>query len=273
MPYLADPNLSKTLAGTAQVAGQHGQQLVLMQIDDAFVSSKQYLTVLRNRSVDGMIIWGACDNDRTLVSEITKERWPLVLANGNFVNQPHAPSVLVDNHGGATLLARRMIELGHRRIAFIITDSHFRAAEERLRGFKEVCQQARAKLMVVEADGDPHDSAAALTREILSRDDRPTAVAAMNDVMALGVMAGARQLGLRVPEDVSVTGGDDIFPLNFPRLTTFCAPMAEIGSQSMQKLLERIAPDPEGSMETEDTILPVTLVEGQTLSWNMAKDK
>ena len=127
--------------------------------------------------------------------------------------------------------------------------------------------------MVVEADGDPHDSAAALTREILSRDDRPTAVAAMNDVMALGVMAGARQLGLRVPEDVSVTGGDDIFPLNFPRLTTFCAPMAEIGSQSMQKLLERIAPDPEGSMETEDTILPVTLVEGQTLSWNMAKDK
>jgi len=263
-----DPNLAKTLTGLTNAASRHGQQLVLLEINDEFIESKQYLQVLRNRSVDGMIIWGALEKDREFVSEITREHWPVILANGSLDRLDGTISILVDNRAGGALMARKLIELGHRHICFLKGSFTFRAAEERQRGFEEVCRAAGAS-MDVRATGDRisdfFEAAARTTREILSSPSHPTAIAAMSDLLGLGAIEGARQLGLRVPEDVSITGGDDAFPLNRPRLTTFRAPMEEIGRQSLVTLLSRIE-SAKKRAAAGDALLPVTFVEGQTLS-------
>jgi LacI family transcriptional regulator len=156
---------------------------------------------------------------------------------------PGGPSTIdSDNVAGARVATRHLIELGHRRIAHIRGRSDLASAELREAGYRESLAAA----------GIPFDPAlirdggyqAALTAEaagdLLTSPDRPTAVFAANDMSALGVLKVARELGLRVPEDLSVIGFDDVPEAanSTPPLTTMAQPLHDLGAQALEMLVD-----------------------------------
>lgn len=264
--YFADPNLAMTLAGVSDAAVEREQQLVLMQVNGQCLRKRRHLSVLRDRSVDGMIVWGARVEDREFLEDIAREGWPLVLANGHLDERHTVPGVGVDNRFGGACIARHLIELGHRRLAYVAGPKSVRAAAERLSGFVEVCS-AGGITPIVKRGWFSYEAGRDLGGRILDLEDRPTAIAAVSDLVAQGVLEAARRRGLKVPAQLSVAGAEDVYPHSTPRLTTFSAPMAEVGRQSMEVMLERInAVQEEGGREWVGTerILPVRLIPGQT---------
>ncbi|WP_022882780.1 LacI family DNA-binding transcriptional regulator [Gryllotalpicola ginsengisoli] len=146
-----------------------------------------------------------------------------------------------DNVAGSHLAMRHLLELGHRRIAHISGRGDLESSHLRERGYREALEQAGLPFDPdLVRDGEyRRQEAAAAARELLARPDRPTAVFAANDLSAFGVIEVAHELGLRVPEDLSVIGFDDIpdASRSTPRLTTVAQPLGEMGAEALRMLL------------------------------------
>jgi LacI family transcriptional regulator len=149
---------------------------------------------------------------------------------------------------GGLAAARHLMGLGHRRIGLIAGPSTFRSSHERRGGFEEGLAEAGAKLepgYVLEG-AYTYESAIPLARQLLTMTPRPTAIFALNDEMAAGVLQAARQLQLKTPEDLSVVGFDDfqIASRLWPTLTTVRTPTREIGRLAATRLLGRQDAEP-----------------------------
>ncbi|HEY5319744.1 MAG TPA: LacI family DNA-binding transcriptional regulator [Galbitalea sp.] len=147
-----------------------------------------------------------------------------------------------DNVGGARVATQYLIDLGHRRIAHIRGRSDLASAQLREAGYRESLEEAGIPFdpALVRDGGYQAALTAEAARELLTRPDRPTAVFAANDVSALGVVKVAHELGLRVPEDLSVIGFDDIpdAASSTPPLTTVAQPLHDLGAQALRMLIE-----------------------------------
>lgn len=144
---------------------------------------------------------------------------------------------------GGREAAGHLAELGHTRIAFVSGPQTFRSSHERRSGFEEALNErglALAKAYVAEG-AYTYESGIEKGRELLTMAERPTAIFAGNDEMAAGVLQAARQLGIRVPEDLSVVGFDDfqIASRLWPTLTTVRTPTREIGRLAVERLMGR----------------------------------
>ncbi len=156
---------------------------------------------------------------------------------------PGGPSTIgSDNVGGARVATRYLIELGHRRIAHIRGRGDLASAQLRETGYRESLAEAGIPFdpELVRDGGYQSALTADAARELLTRPDRPTAVFAANDMSALGVVAVAHELGLRVPEDLSVIGFDDVpeAASATPPLTTMAQPLHDLGARALHMLIE-----------------------------------
>ncbi|HLS25758.1 MAG TPA: LacI family DNA-binding transcriptional regulator [Beutenbergiaceae bacterium] len=178
---------------------------------------------------------------------------------------PHAgptalPTVDSDNLGGAVLATNHLLDLGHRRIAFIGGRDDLNSSRERERGYRAAMQ--RAGVGVEERlvrHGDYTTAAAAFAvAELFAAPDRPTAVFAANDLSALGVLQAAAEAGLSVPADVSVVGFDNIpeAVLAAPPLTTVDQPIQQMGEHALTMLIDLLA----GAEVDEHIRLPTRLL-------------
>ncbi len=151
------------------------------------------------------------------------------------------PWVGADNRMGGYLATRYLLRLGHRRIAHIQGPKKFLVSYERYQGYCEaLCEAGMTPdpTLVMEGDFMPLGGRSCASR-LLAMEERPTAIVAANDLMAYGVLAAAEEYGLRVPEDLSLIGFDDI-PLSAhtrPALTTVRQPFYEMGRRAIELLL------------------------------------
>jgi LacI family transcriptional regulator len=165
-----------------------------------------------------------------------------------------------DNLGGARVATRHLIELGHRRIAHVRGRTDLASAQLRETGYRESLAEAGIAFdpsLVV--DGEYRTAQTVeVARALLAREDRPTAVFAANDMSALGVLRAAAENGLRVPEDLSVIGLDDIpeARTSTPPLTTLAQPLQDIGARALRMLIELL----EGHEVPSRVHLPAELV-------------
>lgn len=172
------------------------------------------------------------------------------------------PSVDSDNLAGAVLATEHLLGLGHRRIALLRGRPDLESARLREQGFRQA--MAATGVPVEESlvrTGDYRaESADPAARELLGQSDRPTAVFAANDLMAIRTLQVAQELGLRVPEDLSVVGFDDVpeSAMTTPALTTIHQPLHEMGGAALD-LLVRMLQDP--TAEVADVRLPTSMVE------------
>ncbi len=176
--------------------------------------------------------------------------------------------VASDHAAGSRAVVQRLADLGHRRIACISGPKVMSVFEQRLAGYRDVA------VPLLEADGlDPDsyvrvESLDAMTgfesaTSLLDTERRPTAIFAATDQQAIGVLRACVDLGLRVPDDISVAGFDDIAlaQLVSPRLTTIRQPIAEIGRLAVEQLLRRMTSP---SSPHRRRLLPVELCERES---------
>ncbi len=200
------------------------------------------IEVLRGRRVDGLIVLTGRLSDSALRAVA---RTVPVVVTGRALKAPNLLALDFDNREGAREATDHLIGLGHRRIAFIAGIGDHPDAEERRAGYEAALQAAGVRVdpsIVMQGDFTEHSGLLAVDR-LLAGNARFTAILAANDQMAFGAALGLFRRGLRVPQDVSLVGFDDLAPANFslPPLTTVHYPIAEIGQVAAQALLSLLA--------------------------------
>lgn len=255
--------------GCQVAAGASGLQV---QIYDAHGSMELDLDLLRRlpeSGARGAVIHSLHDRSfaETLYG-LHARGFPFVLVDQRL-RDLDAPAVVADNRDGGYRLGRHLVGLGHRRIAFL-GDLVASSVQDRLAGLRDAVGDAGLpfdrSLVVDVQPGDQLDSAATgrktaeLTRALIARPDRPTAIFASCDAHARAVLTTLRDLGLSVPGDLSLVGFDDD-PIAAPPdlgLTTVRQPFEEMGRAAFAILARRIA-DPR--LPAEHAVLPVTVIE------------
>lgn len=223
VPLAPDPPLSpffyEVITGALKAAKEHGWMVTLL----GFRSKDEELALLQDaverRVVDGFLLFDPYESDLRL--SLLKGQLPFVVV-GNC-NDSEVFTVDNDNVEAAKLATHHLLQLGHRHIAFVHVPLHFMTAQDRLKGYQLALEEMGIPFcpdLLAEADGYYGvESGYRAFRSLLERTTPPpTAVLAMDDSLALGVIQAAQEQGLRVPEDLSVIGFNDA------RFTEHCEP-------------------------------------------------
>ena len=240
LPDLHGEFFSEVIRGADLSARRRGYHLIVSGSHNNPDDMAAVLRAMRGR-VDGLILMSPELAVDSIVNELP-EAMPLITVNGET---RRFGSVTIDNYGGARVMVRHLAALGHQRIAFIAGPVENADAAERLRGYRDACRShAIACSVDLENAGDFSEAsgyAAALS--ILDGSQHPTAIFAANDAMAVGALFAMRERQIRVPEDMALTGFDDIPIARYvtPRLTTVTVAIAELGRRALELLLESIA--------------------------------
>jgi LacI family transcriptional regulator len=246
----------------ASLTRQSGFMLLLCNTGRDPVEEEHYLNLLIEQQADGVIISSSRADSRA-AELLTRHGIEVVLFN-RHPDRFDVNYVGVDNEGGAYTATRHLLNLGHRRIAFLRGEPGSSTSEERETGFRRAL--ADHGLAVTEDLFYHGDFRVGASREaaarMLSGPERPSAVVAANDVMAIAVMDVALRLGLRVPQEVAVVGFDDIpIASSGPiALTTVRTDLRTLAEEATRLLLDLIRdPDHPGHQNPVRRILPVTL--------------
>lgn len=240
-----NPSASYTLQilNGAYVACQaSGYQVVIQHIDTATGDVRKRMDdMLRNSRLDGMIVTPpACDSPEILAA-LDARRLPYVLVAPNGEHSA-VPTVRANDRAGVYELVRHLWDLGHRRFGLINGPAHHGATRWRREAFLAALEERRSpQADVVTAEGEfTFLSGVGAGLQLLRREHPPTAIFAENDDMAAGVFTAAAQLGIRIPDQLSVAGFDDswIAQSVWPELTTLRQPIGEMAEEATRLLLK-----------------------------------
>ena len=266
-----DPYFAAILRGVEDVAREHGYLVIVCNSDRLPQIELQYLQTLGSYRVDGLIFAGGGLTDEEYVKNIGQalesfyQRGAACISLGKHLFSSLA--VLVDNEGVVNDAVTYLIELGHKRIAYISGPELLTTAKLRLNGYQAVLESHGLEFdpwFVLEGDYD-YESGLRAAQIIDAMPHRPTAVLGSNDLMAIGCLVGLKELGYRIPSDISVMGVDDIATTQFvdPPLTTVSLPLYDLGAVGMKSLI-RLR---NGEMTIDDVIiLPHRLVTRKSTS-------
>jgi LacI family transcriptional regulator len=259
LPDLYGEFFSEVIRGIDSCARQSGYHLLVAGSHSDRSEIEAVLRATRGR-VDGLIVMSPEVDARTLRTNLT-DGLPIVLLNG-IGDGRLFDSIGVDNYGGAFAMVRHLRSLGHRRIAHLAGPAGNLDATERLRGYRDAMRLlSKASPRELEIAGDFREEAGyQACRRLLDRENRPTAVFAANDAMAVGLLAALQERGVRVPQDLAVAGFDDIPIARFasPPLSTVRVPIAELGARATRRLLHALGKP--GRHKRRHETLPTTLV-------------
>ena len=261
--FLADPMTDLIIAGIGDVARDHGYSLLIQAArPDPGDADRLFAPLLEDR-VDGAFLFlsGAASVRRRTIRRVDELGFSFVVFEQAPAGVP-VVSVTAENRVGARQLTEHLLGAGHRRIAFISTRTPWPMVEERLRGYREALGAAglaAPELELTDGIWDPANGAR-MAEQLFALHDPPTAVMCGNDLLALGALQAARIRGLRVPDDVAVTGFNDFEFAQFadPPLTTVRVPGYELGKLGAESLIARLGGEepPRGGARVT---LPVTL--------------
>lgn len=220
-----------------------GMELVVHPCDrttDAFMANVRGFAV--RQKLFGAVLPPSVSEDERVAAMLNEVGCPYVRIASVSLDAPER-MVVTNDHLGAAEAARHLVGLGHSRVAMITGPDLFRSTHERGEGFRRGLAEAGVALredMVVRG-AYTFESGVAAARDLLSRKERPTAIFAGNDEMAIGVYQAARDAGLDVPFDLSIVGFDDA-PMSsriWPTLTTVKLPIRDMGRMAAEKLLAK----------------------------------
>lgn len=259
LPDIANPFFGRAIRGCEDFLNRAGYSILLCNTDEDLAKEQEYLALLLDRRVDGVIIWGSRGECDTLEAMLGAEV-PVVTVDcqsfyGNVVN------INVQNHEGARIATNHLIESGHTEIGFLAGPATRLTATRRLRGFQSAMSDAGLIANVAPLFGEAVPSVLQGYEgavQLLTSAKRPTALFAYNDLMAVGALLAARYLDLSVPDDVAIVGFDDILmaALMDPPLTTIRIPQYELGRLTGESVLQLLAV---GSSSPESIEFPVEL--------------
>jgi DNA-binding LacI/PurR family transcriptional regulator len=253
VPELTNPIFPALAQAMEARATEAGLATILCNTRAAAFREADYVHMLLDRRVDGMIFI-ACEmthlgGEHDHYARLLEEGAKLVFVNG-ALDEIDVPCVSVDERHAGFLATRHLIALGHRRIGFVAGPADYLPTREKAAGRVDALTREGLSPDGLVVHGEfTLDGGRSSARALLSRPDRPTAVICSSDVIAIGVLQVARELGLRVPSDLSVVGFDGIEAATWvePELTTVAQPIEQIASTAVE-LLRTVIGDPSRSL-------------------------
>ncbi len=238
-PEIANPFFAELAAAVESEADRHGYAVYLSSTHGDPDKERDAFRRLSDRHVDGLILMINRPDEGALAAHLAQYR-NVVLLDEDIVGVS-VPRVVVENEHGAYLATRHLIEAGHTDIALITGPEGLFSVRERYAGFLRAMAEAglptRPDWMWFGDYSRDHGFAAA-TR-LLELTDRPTAIVACSDYLAIGILQAFHRAGLSIPKDISLVGFDDMpfAELIDPPLTTIRQPVAEMGRLAFKRLL------------------------------------
>jgi len=243
------PYAGRIILGAQEAALRHGYALVLVNTDGDETVEDREVRVLLQHHVDGLVY--ATMYHRVVTVPGITAGVPMVLLDAEGSDQD-VPAVVPDEVAGAQVAVQELLDHGHRRIGFVTNVDDVPATHGRLEGYRGCLATVGVAFDpgLIIADESETWGGYRAARTLLDRSDRPTALFCYNDRMAMGAYRAAAELGLRIPDEVSVVGFDNqelIAVGLFPQLTTVALPHYEMGAWAVDALmavLDGVEPEP-----------------------------
>jgi DNA-binding LacI/PurR family transcriptional regulator len=261
---IRNPFFAEVARGAEDAAQRAKCDLVLCNSDLNAEKQMQYVWSMLEKCVDGILMNSVSVLSKQQQTKLAACGVPVVLLNRSASNRMFS-TVCADNESGGTLAAQYLLRLGHRKIAHLSGPEQHGNLSDRTRDFVHALQSSKAHVRPVVLHGDfNYAGGTELTRKLLDKYPDVTAIFAGNDIMAYGVIRVALERGLRIPEDLSLIGFDNIefSSIIHPPLTTIHQPKYEMGEAAVEILL-RLARD-KGKQTREHRLLGVELIERQS---------
>ncbi len=261
---IADPFVAEVVQGVEATAHDHGYTVILCNSEATPEREIASVEMLHSKRVDGVIVT-ASRVGALYLDYLEQTGGPIVLVNNhNEESGRYTFTVGVDNRRGGRLAAEHLVQLGHRRIAYVAGPANHSSDLDRLAGYRQALAKGGIEFdpaLVIPGNGRPDGGEAAL-QAILALDPRPTAVFCYNDMTAIGLIHAAQQVGLSIPQDIAVVGFDDILFASYlyPPLTTIAQPKVEMGRQAMDMVLALITAKEESEEELANIVVQGKLI-------------
>jgi LacI family transcriptional regulator len=255
LPDLHGEYFSELIRGIDQAARARGLHLLVSSSHDDADEAAKALRAMNGR-VDGLLVMSP-HADADFLSNNLPANLPVVLMNTD-VDLPGHARFVIDNFGGALTMSRHLASAGRKRIAFIGGPAGNHEAQERLRGYRAGLLAGMSELVF---EGDFTEEAGRLAgRRIVQSKQRPDAVFAANDMMAIGCLGALAEAGLAVPQDIALVGFDDIPIARYvaPALSTIRVPIGTLGAAALDALVKSM--ESPSTAAGHSTVLAVELV-------------
>lgn len=254
-PFTSYSSYLRRLSGVLTAATELETDVLVFDHESAALTSSPTLASMPiHGRLDGLIVMGL-QIEPGIAERLRGRGLPTVVVDAD---SDLFSRVVIDDDDGGRLAARHLLDRGHRRLGYLLerqVSDYESQAVKRLAGFRDEAARQGAEV-VVATSGNSVDDARRAAADLLDAADRPSAVMAHHDVLAVGVLLAARDRGLRVPEDIAVMGFDDGEAAAAADLTTVRQPFEESGSTAFGVLLGHIG----GSGLRSATMLDVHLV-------------
>jgi DNA-binding LacI/PurR family transcriptional regulator len=240
IPDISNPFFAEIARSIEDRSHELGFNVMMCSTDNNKEKEEKYLSLLIRQRIDGLIVASAF-RCASLLEEMVKQAVPITLV-ASEIPKLSINTVTVDDYKGSYLATSYLLSMGHRRIAIIA--ENVRSNKPRLYAFKDAMEEVNAPVI----DSYVIKTEAAMTKgyesakQLLSLKERPTAIFACNDLLAIGVMQAAKEAGLSIPHDVSVIGFDNtvLSTTTTPMLTTVAQPIKEMGAKVVNLLIQEM---------------------------------
>ncbi len=257
---ITNPFFNEIIRGIERVARENGYSVLLADSENDPGQENAYGNLLAAKRTDGMILMNGRMPAGLILADGAAADAPIVVAC-EYLPNLDLPTIQIDNIDAAKRATEHLLRLGHRRIGFVTGPVWNVLSRDRLYGYRDAILEGGLQFddsLVVTGNFSIQSGIAAM-ESLLKLTPRPTGIFASNDEMAIGAIRAARDAGLRVPQDVSIVGFDDIRFAAFvdPPLTTIRQPGQEIGRRAMAQLVKILAGE---RVAERRLILPTELV-------------
>lgn len=262
IPQIDQPFFSALTFVIEKTLFASGYRALICSAEENLEKENTYVEMLLRQRVDGVVV-APTGQSAEHVTRFVERKVPVVLVDRDLPELTGINRVMVDNYQGAHDGIRYLTELGHRRIAIVTASLYGESLQSRLKGAQQALKDFGIALdpeMVIVETRPDFEVGFTAGKRLLELTPRPTAIFALTDMMAVGVIHAVAKAGLKVPDDVSVIGFDNI-PLaayTMPELTTIAQPIEQIGEATAGMLLRHME---DGSAEVESVMLQARLCE------------
>ena len=259
IPDITNPFLADIARGVSDIADRKGYGVVLCNTDRKEDKELGSIQLLRSMRVPGLIL-ASIGTDPPYLEKLKNSGAPYILVS-RICPSLEAPYVVIDDKEGARIATEHLVSLGHKHIAFIGGSPDLKTTQDRLTGYREILKKydLPENPRWICLNGSTQAAGREAAQQILTRSPRPTAIVAENDITAIGVMETADNIGLCIPDDLSLVGFDDISYSSLPRiqLTTVAQPAVEMGQMAVEWLIAAVENRPHPELRR---VLPPRLV-------------
>jgi DNA-binding LacI/PurR family transcriptional regulator len=242
IPDIADPFMAEITRTIEDHGRKFGFSLIICSTDNDLEKEMEYVSILKKKYIDGIIIATGLKNTDAL-NEILNNEIPVALLSRE-VPSLAVNTVVVNDFLGAFEATSYLIKLGHQNIAMISEDIYFPVTKSRMDGYKQALEQAGIPYNenLVAINNTSFNDALNSTVKLLKLSEPPTAIFASTEPLAIGAMQGVRESGLDIPKDISIVGFDNsiLAKMCYPPLTTVSQPIYEMGKKVIDLLVEEI---------------------------------